>query len=141
MSDGKENDQPNIENKPMMPEMGQFVHGNPTGPLGTERYQDALVLALLDEIDRVYWNQQQKEWHRFEDPLIPGLEFRSYYWGDKEEEAVKPNLKFDFSEQEVRWYKHPGRSMSVTIDWTPDEWVQWFHKAMDIIISADKHDW
>lgn len=119
-------------------ELGQLIYGNPTGDYGTRNYQDALVLSLLDEIERVYWNKYQAEWNRHDDPKLVGVEFRPYYWGDTEEEAIKPNLKFIFSEQEIRWYKHPGRSMSVTIDWTPDEWVQWYENAYQLINANDE---
>jgi hypothetical protein len=118
-------------------ELGQMIFGNPTGNFGTQNYQDALVLSLLEEIERVFWNRYQEEWNRYDDPKLVGVEFRPYYWGDNEEEAAKPNLKFATSPQEIRWYKHPGRSMSVTIDWTPDEWVKWYEDAYQLILAND----
>lgn len=118
-------------------ELGQAVFGNPVGNYETERYQDALVLSLLDEIDRVFWNKNQKQWDRHEDPKLTGVVFRPYYWGDNEDEASLCNLCFDFSDQEIRWYKHPGRSMSVTLAWTPDEWVKWYSNALNLIESHD----
>lgn len=121
-----------------MLEIGQMIYGNPTGRFETKQYQDALVLSLLDKIEIVYWNKNQIQWERHENPGLVGVEFRPYYWGDDAEEAVKPNLKFIFSEQEIRWYKHPGRSMSVTLDWTPDEWVQWYESAYQLIDANDE---
>ena len=119
-------------------ELGQFIHGNPVGEYGTQNYQDALVLSLLNEIDRVFWNKYQREWNRHENPNFIGVIFHPYYWGEQDEEgATFPNLKFVFSDQEIRWYKHPGRSMSVTIDWTADEWVQWYENAYQLINAND----
>lgn len=114
-----------------------MLFGNPTGSYGTKDYQDALIEGLLNEIERVYLNVNQKEWDRHEDPNIKGLEFRPYCWNEESEEASKPNLKFDGSKQEVRWYKYPGRGQSVTEDWEPKEWSKWFDLGLSII---RKHD-
>lgn len=119
------------------PELGQLMFGNPTGDYGTKPFADALVDGLLNEIGRVFWNVNQKEWDRFEDPKIPGLTYHPYYWGDDETESKKPNLAFDFSPQEIRWYKHPGRGQSCTLEWTPTEWADWYEKALNLICKAD----
>ena len=119
-------------------EMGQAVFGNPTGDYGTPPFVDALVEGLLSEIDRVYWNVNHEQWNRHADPKIPGLEFRPYYWGDDETEADKPNLKFDFAEQEIRWYKHPGRGQSSSLEYTPAEWAEWYEQGLKIIGEADR---
>lgn len=118
--------------------LGQIMYGNPVGNYETKNYQDALVLSLLDEIERVHWNKYQEEWNRHNDPKLVGVEFNHYFWGDDEIEAAKPNLKFIFSEQEIRWYKHPGRGMTVTIDWTPEQWVQWYENAYQLINANDE---
>jgi len=119
------------------PELGQLCFGNPTGSHGTDSMVDAIVDYILAEIERVYWNDRQKEWDRCDNPNIPGVEYRSYYWGDDEVEAGKPNLKFDFSPQEIRWYKHPGRGQSCTIKWTAQEWRDWCNKAIDLLRDYD----
>ena len=120
------------------PELGQMLFGNPTGSYGMPEYADALVRALLHEISRVYWNRNQKSWDDHADPAICGVEFRPYWWGDDEApEATKPNLKFDHSEQEVRWYKRPGRGTSCTIEWGPLAWTEWFGAALKTIRAAD----
>ena len=119
------------------PELGQMMFGNPTGEYGTPNFVDALVFELLNQADRVYWNKMQRQWERYDDPKIEGMEFRAYYWGDDEDEANKPNLKFDFSPQEIRWYKHPGRGQTCSILWDEKQWVEWFEKAYDLICKAD----
>jgi hypothetical protein len=119
------------------PELGQMLNGNPTGDYGTEEWQDALMDYLLEEIDRVHWNKYQEQWCRDEDPKLSGVEFRPYYWGDDETEAALPNMKFDGLTQEIRWYKHPGRGQSCSLELTKDEWVDWFNKALIIIRAND----
>ena len=120
------------------PELGQMAFGNPTGSHGTDDFIDALVDHLLAEIDRVYWNVYQREWDRSDDPKFSGVEFRPYYWGDDETEAEKPNLKFDFSPQEIRWYKHPGRGQSCSILWDAKQWREWVNMAVEVIRKSDK---
>lgn len=119
------------------PELGQFVFGNPHGDFETPEWVDALIDKLLSEIERVCWNTQQVEWDRYGDPKLPGVIFRPYYWGDKAEEAEKPNLVFAFSPQEIRWYKHPGRGQSAAIEFSNSQWIEWFGKALDLIREAD----
>lgn len=122
-------------------ELGQIVFGNPVGKFETYNYQDALILSLISEMETVYWNKNQKEWDRYSDPGFVGITFRPYYWGDNEEEAAKPNLTVAFSEQEIRWYKHPGRSMTVTLDWTPEQWADWYEKSYQLIWSNHHEKW
>lgn len=109
-------------------ELGQIVHGNPTGDYHVEPYIHALILYLIEE---------EIDWCGYYDPKIKGLTIRAYYRGDDPEEAAKPNLVFDFSPQEIRWYKHPRRGMTYTLDWTPQQWVEWFNKALEVINSED----
>lgn len=119
-------------------ELGQAVFGNPTGYYGTEDYADALIEALLSETERVFWNVNQRKWDRDEDPKIAGMEYRPYDWSDNPETTALPNLKFEHSDQEIRWYKYPHRGQSCTLDWNEKEWRVWFDKAMEIIRNGDK---
>lgn len=118
------------------PELGQLAFGAPTGNYGTEEWQDALIEYLLEEIDRVFWNVNQKMWER-EDLEMKGFQFREYCWTDGPE-ADLPNLKFDFSPQEIRWYKHPGRGQSCMLKWDEKEWIKWFNEALKVIKKNDK---
>lgn len=114
------------------PELGQMVYGNPTGAHKMPYYAESLVLHVLDQIERVYWNQQQCDWDRFDDPEISGITFRPYWWGeDDAPEAALPN--FVCEGVEIRWYKHPGRGMSCDREMTPAEWCGWFDRCMDYV--------
>lgn len=119
------------------PELGQMLFGAPTGEYGTSELGDACVKHVLAEIDRVFWNRNQKKWDRYEDPKIPGVTFRPYYWGDDEPEAALPNLTIDGSPVEIRWYKYPMRGGSVNLDLTPDAWQEWLNLSIRTIQKAD----
>lgn len=123
--------------KRYMPELGQAMHGNPTGWFDIPPFAEALIISILDEIDRVFWNVNQKEWDRHEDPRIEGVEVNPYYWGEDEELMVHPNLKLWFSEQEIRWYKHPGRGMSCTQPFSNQEWINWYNRAISTVQKGD----
>lgn len=112
------------------PEIGQLLTGNPWGEFDCPHWCTALVHEIVREIERVFWNKNQRKWDHREDPRIPGIEFRPYYWGDDETEAYKSNLAH--GNIEVRWYKHPGRGMSLNVDATTEQIISWF----DAVIRA-----
>jgi hypothetical protein len=120
------------------PELGQAVFGAPYAEFECPEYVDAFVDYILWRIGICYWNREQKEWDRYSDPGIPGVEVRGYYWGDDEKEEAKPNMKLDGSEAEIRWYKHPGRGQTVNVEWAEHQWVEWFDNVMDRVREADK---
>ena len=119
------------------PELGQMIFGNPTGDYDCPDYVITLLEGLLGEIERVYWNRGQEAWERFHDPKIPGITFRPYYWGDDETEASLPNFVVEGVNAEIRWYKHPHRGVSATVNWDPDQWVVWFDVAMKLITEHE----
>jgi len=112
-------------------EIGQALFGNPAGEYGFPEYAFALLNHLFTEISRVYGNLNQKDWRYLSDPGFPGIEVRPYYWGEDPEDAAKPN--FSFGGVEIRWYKHPGRSMSCNLVKTEVEWVAWFNDCLKAI--------
>lgn len=118
-------------------ELGQAIFGNPTGDFGMPPYADALLGGLLDEIERVYWNREQKAWEKYEDPSIPGIVFRPYYWGDDEEKAALPNFEVEGNPQKVRWYKHAKRGTNCEFEYSPEEWARWFDCAYAHIKAED----
>ena len=119
-----------------IPELGQYAFGNPIGRYECPPLVHALLDYLLEEIGRVFWNQNQEEWESYEDPEIKGIEVRRYYWGEDEKEAIKPN--FRFKDVEIRWYKYPGRGMSVNKEMSAEEWETWFEECLDTINKADR---
>lgn len=112
-------------------ELGQMVFGNPVGEYECPEYVEALFGYIFEEIERVYWNKNQKEWVKYEDPGFKGLEIRGYYWGDNKRESGKPN--FRWNGVELRWYKYFGRSMTVNVSMTEKQWVEWFNDCLGYI--------
>ena len=102
--------------KRYIPELGQAVFGCPTSQYDCPEYIEAGLKHLNDELCRIMWNKNQKE---YQSPFgnyaneykNDTFEVRSYYWGDNEDKAVLPN--FQCGDFEVRWYKYLGRGMSM----------------------------
>jgi hypothetical protein len=112
-------------------ELGQMIFGNPFGEFECPEYVEAMVAYIFDEIERVYWNKNQKEWDRDTDPEFKGIKIREYYWGEDEKEAAKPN--FTFKDVELRWYKHFGRSMTLNVSKDIGEWIIWFDDCLKCV--------
>ena len=119
--------------EPYEPELGQVIFGNKAGAFDCPDFVDAMIQFLLWRTGLVFWNRKQREWDRIEDPGIQGVKFRPYCWDEDSTEADKPNLAFDGVE--IRWYKYPGRGMSVNKDWTPVELVAWFDKIHKLLVE------
>jgi len=118
----------------MEPELGQACFGT-YREYEMDSHADALLMALLAEVGRVYWNQHQKQWY-YEDTGIPGLITNPYDWGDDDDAGVAPNFAYDGVE--ISWYKYPGRSMSVNKELTVNEWAAWFYKVLDAVRAYEK---
>ena len=120
------------------PEIGQALFGNPTEKYALPDYAEALLMALLDEIGRVYSNVYQVSWDQTEEPNIPGITFHPYWWGEDDDPgALLPNFAFDGVE--IRWYKYPGRGMSCNRNMISIEWTKWFSKCLAVIRAADEN--
>lgn len=133
-----------------VPELGQMLFaGRSIQQFAVPDYVDALINALLREFSITYWNHLQEifpmdeggsyrpELDNVAYPVldVPGLQVRSFWWGDEDDEfqAGLPNFAFD--DVEIRWYKHPGRGMSANVEKDPAGWVSWFDRALDAIRS------
>lgn len=117
-------------------------------------FQIALLYDIARTIKRVHMNRYQSTWDRWsDDPHIPGIEWRSFRYGDECEcpeaqdgsgdgpnhledcRAIKPNFEFDgvcFS-----WYKYPGRGTSVNVRMEAAQWVDWFNRCRAKIEEFD----
>lgn len=116
------------------PEFGQAVFGGETEEHEVPEHGKALLLYLLSEVGRVYWNRNQKEWEWsvMPDPQIPGLQARPYNRVDGD---APPN--FIFGDVSIRWYKHPGRGLSCNQDLDAAGWVKWFGECLAAIHAKD----
>lgn len=122
-------------------ELGQIAFAKNTKAYEMPEYATALTLSLLEEIERVYWNKEQDFWDKHEDPDIKGVTFRPYWWGNEDEPgALLPNFVVNVKQapdQEISWYKHPGRGMTCSQQWSATKWCEWYMYALQIIREAD----
>jgi hypothetical protein len=109
-------------------------------------YVIAMFEYVINELDRVYFNINQKERELYDEYNIEGIEYRDYFWcnydhGDSacntcdEKFCEKPNFEFDGVK--IYWYKYIGRGMSCNIEQSSDKWVIWFNKLIEHIRSKD----
>jgi hypothetical protein len=112
-------------------ELGQIMFGNPVGEYECPEYVEALLSHIFEEIDRVYWNIHQETWEEESTPGIPGIKVRPYCWDEDSKEASKPNFKFE--SVEIRWYKHRGRGMTVNVNKSYKQWIDWFDRCLKVI--------
>lgn len=52
-----------------------------------------------------------------------------------------PNFGLRGDAVQIRWYKHPGRGMSTSVQMTADEWVAWHDRVMEALDDVEHaHD-
>ena len=127
------------------PELGQMCFGSPPGRYAIPEYACACFEYLLAEIRRVFGNARQRVWDEYEDPEIPGIEWRPYYWSDcvcPEDGPHRPDCpaclpNFKAFGAEIRWYKYPGRGMSCDVDWDERRWRVWFDACLAQIRAGE----
>ena len=98
------------------PELGQAIFGCPTSQYQCPEFIEAGLNYLAEEIERVEWNNTQKEYeaptaNNGEEYKTDVFEMRAYEWGEDETQQQLPNFKC--GNFEVRWYKYCGRGMSM----------------------------
>lgn len=122
------------------PEVGQFAFGTQAWQsYEMPEYAEALLNYIFEEIERVYWNINQKQWERYEDPKLKGIKVRPYWWGKETAKAATlPN--FEYNGVSISWYKNPGRGMSTDVKWKEREWIWWFDDCMTHLRKLDKED-
>lgn len=103
-----------------------------------ERY----IVALLDEIDnqlsRVMWNREQKEYdspfentaNSFKNDVF---EVQAYSWDDE----VSQPYNFKCGNIEISWYKYLGRDTTINGHYSPEEIINMFNKCIDSILEMD----
>ena len=117
-----------------IPEIGQSANGAPSGQFEMPPEAEALTMAGLEQIARIYRNRHQRRWDStMPDPMIPGVTVRSYDWNG---ESTLPNLMF--SGVEIRWYKYPGRGMSCNVEMDGNGWCAWYRRFLGAILESDR---
>lgn len=94
----------------------------------TPRYVTALLKDLDDEIARLYWNKNQKEWNS---PLFntgtryknDTFELKAYDWDAEDNKDAENYYNFKYKDFKIYWYKHVGRGSFVNKQITPEEMI------------------
>lgn len=93
--------------------VNDYIRANPKW----DKLMNAVLIKIRKELDRLYWNRNQKE---MESPFDnTGAEYsndtftvRAYNWNEDEEDIIaKPN--FEWGPIRVYWYKHEGRGNTI----------------------------
>lgn len=102
-------DSPNRTTQELLDDGWVFLHNK------YENIIKAMMMLVRSELDRVYWNANQKEMVNplentgADDFVTDYLTIRSYNW----EENELPN--FDTDELKVFWYKHANRGVNAMV--------------------------
>ena len=120
------------------PELGQALFGQPHKKHQVPAIWDAALSFLREELDRVMWNREQREYaspfsntaNRFE---CPAFTVEAYSWGDD----AQP-FNFKWGGVEIGWYKYLGRGMSANVDLTADMAVSMLDECLAAVRALDE---
>lgn len=119
------------------------IHSCPT-------YITALLEHLCNELDRIMWNINQRDYD--ENPFrnsgnVEGFktnvfEVHAYDWGwDYDDESGPQPANFKCGNLEIRWYKYLGRGMWKNRKISEKEMVKIFNKCLNSLADwEDEHD-
>lgn len=103
------------------PELGQMAFGQPFKEYACPAYLEAALEMIRNEVGRVEWNRQQKEFDPFGNTgakyKTDLYEVEAYCWDDE----IEQPWNFKWRDLEVSWYKYLHRGMSMNRETTPDE--------------------
>lgn len=103
---------------------------------------DNYIVALLKEIEnqlsRVMWNRDQKEYdspfdntaNTFKNNVF---EVQAYSWDDE----VCQSYNFKYKNIEISWYKYLGRDTTINGQYSHKEIIDMFDKCIESILEMD----
>ena len=105
------------------------------------RWIVALLNELDNQLDRVMWNNTQKEYsspfentsNSFKNNVF---EVQAYDWNDDVEQPY--NFKCD--DIEISWYKYLGRDNNINGEYEPQKIIDMFNKCLQSILDMDVKD-
>ena len=105
------------------------------------RWIVALLKELDNQLDRVMWNNTQKEYsspfentsNSFKNNVF---EVQAYDWNDDVEQPY--NFKCD--DIEISWYKYLGRDTTINGEYKPQKIIDMFNKCLQSILDMDVKD-
>ena len=105
------------------------------------RWIVALLNELDNQLDRVMWNNTQKEYsspfentsNSFKNNVF---EVQAYDWNDDVEQPY--NFKCD--DIEISWYKYLGRDTTINGEYEPQKIIDMFNKCLQSILDMNVKD-
>lgn len=124
------------------PELGQMVFGNQWQEHEVPEIMEAVLNAIRDEYDRVYWNINQRECPSPFGNHGPGANLKTdvfevcaYDWGGDEQP-----FNFAWRDLRISWYKYCGRGMSANMDISPDLAAQCLVECLASVRALEPDD-
>lgn len=105
------------------------------------RWIVALLNELDNQLDRVMWNNTQKEYpNPFENTANSFkndvFEVQAYNWNDD----VEQPYNFKCGDIEISWYKYLGRDTTINGEYKPQVIINMFNKCLQSILDMDVKD-
>lgn len=105
------------------------------------RWIVALLKELDNQLDRVMWNNTQKEYpspfentaNSFKNNVF---EVQAYNWS----EDVEQPYNFKCGDIEISWYKYLGRDTTINDEYEPQVIIDMFNKCLQSILDMDVKD-
>ena len=101
----------------------------------------ALLKELDNQLDRVMWNNTQKEYpspfentaNSFKNDVF---EVQAYDWNDD----IEQPYNFKCEDIEISWYKYLGRDTTINGEYEPQKIIDMFNKCLKSILDMDVKD-
>ena len=105
------------------------------------RWVVALLKELDNQLDRVMWNNTQKEYpspfentaNSFKNDVF---EVQAYDWNDD----IEQPYNFKCEDIEISWYKYLGRDTTINGEYEPQKIINMFNKCLKSILDMDVKD-
>ena len=105
------------------------------------RWIVALLKELNNQLDRVMWNNTQKEYpspfentaNSFKNDVF---EVQAYNWNNN----VEQPYNFKCGDIEISWYKYLGRDTTINNEYEPQVIIDMFNKCLQSILDMDVKD-
>lgn len=127
-------------------ELGNMIWGNSRGefPVSRGKWQTAFIKFLenigLDSYGYVpLWSSDELKKYQTSNGGFENNIFiiNPYYWGEDENEAIKPNFIFKSTGYELKWYKYPLRDAYANAEVDFDTFVNMLNTCLNSVKQND----
>jgi hypothetical protein len=123
------------------PELGQMIFGQPYKAFPVSDLTIAALSSINDELSRVMWNIEQKE---YSSPFLnsgggfecPEFKVEAYSWDDSYEQPYN----FKWRDIEISWYKWFGRGASANMKISPERAGEMLTACLAAVRKLDNDD-